>query len=61
MEAFELVRHRRPTEVEHARGALTHHIEGLVASGQTDEEPLAVPDLIYLRSLPEAKLGRSEH
>lgn len=53
MEAFELVRDRRPAEVEHARGALTHHIEGLVAAGQTDEERLAVAGLIYLKSLPE--------
>jgi hypothetical protein len=52
MEAFELVRDRKPAEVAQARGALTRHIEQLVASGQTDEERLAVAGLIYLKSLP---------
>ena len=52
MEAFELVRDRNPAEVAHARGAVTRHIEQLVASGQTDEERLAVAGLIYLKSLP---------
>jgi hypothetical protein len=50
METFELVRDRDPNEVAHARGALTRHIEQLVASGQTDEERLAVAGLIYLKS-----------
>ena len=52
MEAFELVRDRNPAEVAHARRALTRHVEQLVASGQTDEERLAVAGLIYLKSLP---------
>jgi len=52
MEAFELVKDRNPAELAHARGALTRHIEQLVASGQTDEERLAVAGLIFLRSLP---------
>ena len=52
MEAFVLVRDRNPAEVAHARGAVTRHIEQLVASGQTDEERLAVAGLIYLKSLP---------
>ena len=55
MEAFELVRHRDPAEVVHARGALTRYIEELVAAGQTDEERLAVAGLVYLRSLPTAQ------
>ena len=52
MEAFELVRDRNPAEVAHARRALTRHVEQLVASGETDEERLAVAGLIYLKSLP---------
>ncbi|WP_024517871.1 hypothetical protein [Bradyrhizobium sp. Tv2a-2] len=55
MEAFELVRDRSPAEVTRARGALTRHIEQLFASGQTDEERLAVAGLVYLRSLPAAE------
>jgi hypothetical protein len=50
MEAFELVRDRDPEEVAQARGALTRHIEQLVALGQADEERLAVAGLIYLKS-----------
>jgi hypothetical protein len=52
MEAFELVRDRNAAEVAHARRALTRHVEQLVASGETDEERLAVAGLIYLKSLP---------
>ena len=52
MEAFELVRDRNPAEVAHARDVLTRHVEQLVASGETDEERLAVAGLIYLKSLP---------
>ncbi len=54
MEAFELVRDRNPAEVAHARDAVTRHVEQLVASGETDEERLAVAGLIYLKSLPAA-------
>ena len=54
MEAFELVRDRNPAEVAHARDVLTRHVEQLVASGETDEERLAVAGLIYLKSLPAA-------
>lgn len=54
MEAYELTRDRRPAEVDYARGALTRHIEELVAAGQTDEERLAVAGLVYLRTLQAA-------
>jgi len=54
MEAFELLRDRKPAEVAHARGALTRHIEQLVASGETNEERLAVAGIIYLKSRPAA-------
>jgi hypothetical protein len=55
MEAFELVRDRNPAEIAQARGALTRHIEQLVASGETDDERLAVAGIIYLKSLPAAE------
>jgi hypothetical protein len=55
METFELVQDRDPAEVAHARGALTRHIEQLVAAGETDEERLAVAGIIYLKSLPAAE------
>lgn len=55
MEAFELMRDCKPAELAHARGAVTRHVEQLVASGQTDEERLAVAGLIYLKSLPAAE------
>jgi hypothetical protein len=55
MEAFELLRNRNPAQIAHARSALTRHIQELVASGQTDEERLAVAGLIYLKSLPSAE------
>jgi hypothetical protein len=55
MEAFELVRDRSPAEIARARGALTRHIEELVASGQEDEERLAVAGLVYLKSLSTAE------
>ena len=54
MEAFELLRDRKAAEVAHARGALTRHIEQLVASGETNEERLAVAGIIYLKSRPAA-------
>jgi hypothetical protein len=57
MEAFELVRDRNPAEVAHARDVLTRHVEQLVASGETDEERLAVAGLIFLKSLPSAGVG----
>lgn len=52
IEAFELMGHRDPAEVAHARVAVTRHVENLVAGGQTDEERLAVAGLVYLKSLP---------
>ncbi|HLG83092.1 MAG TPA: hypothetical protein VKY22_18920 [Bradyrhizobium sp.] len=55
MQTFELLRARKPAEVAHARGALTQHIEQLVASGETDEERLAVAGIIYLKSRPTAE------
>lgn len=55
MEAFELMGHREPAQVAHARGAVTQHVENLVAAGQTDEERLAVAGLVYLKSLPAAE------
>ncbi len=55
MQAFELLRARNPAEVALARGALTQHIEQLVASGETDEERLAVAGIIYLKSRPTAE------
>jgi hypothetical protein len=57
METFELVRDRNPAEVAHARSALKLHIEQLVASGETDEERLAVAGIIYLKSLPAAEVA----
>jgi hypothetical protein len=51
MEIFERFREREHTERVQARKALTEHIFGLIAAGQTDEQRLVVSGLTHLKSL----------
>jgi hypothetical protein len=51
MSVFESLRERDHGETVQARKALTPHLFGLIASGQTDEERLLVSALIFLKSL----------
>ena len=51
MSVFESFRERDRGEIVQARKALTPHLFGLIASGQTDEERLLVSALIFLKSL----------
>ena len=51
MEIFERFREREHTELVQARKALTEHIFGLIAAGQTDEQRLVVSGLTHLKSL----------
>jgi hypothetical protein len=51
MSVFENLRDRDHSELVQARKALTPHLFGLIASGQTDEERLLVSALIFLKSL----------
>jgi hypothetical protein len=53
---FENLRDRDHCEIVQARKALTPHLFGLIASGQTDEERLLVSALIFLKSL-ETRAG----
>jgi hypothetical protein len=51
MSIFESLKERDHAEIVQARKALTPHLFGLIASGQTDEERLLVSALIFLKSL----------
>jgi hypothetical protein len=51
MEVFERLRRRDHTELVQARKALTEHVFGLVAAGETDEQRLVVSGLAHLKSL----------
>jgi hypothetical protein len=48
---FEKFKDREHTELVQARKALTDHIFGQVAAGQTDEQKLVVSGLTHLKSL----------
>jgi hypothetical protein len=48
---FEKFKDREYTELVQARKALTDHIFGQVAAGQTDEQKLVVSGLTHLKSL----------
>ncbi len=48
---FEKFRDRGRAELVQARKALTDHIFGQVAAGQTDEQKLVVSGLTHLKSL----------
>ena len=51
MEVFEQFKDRDHSELKQARKALTEHIFGLIASGETDEQRLVVSGLAHLKSL----------
>ncbi len=51
METFEKFKDRDHADLVQARKALTDHIFGLVAAGQTDEQRLVVSGLAHLKSL----------
>ncbi len=51
MELFERFRQRDHAELVQARKAVTEHIFGLVAAGETDEQRLVVSGLAHLKSL----------
>lgn len=51
MEIFERFRERDHAELVQARKALTEHIFGLIAAGETDEQRLVVSGLTHLKSL----------
>ncbi|WGD55576.1 hypothetical protein QA641_17835 [Bradyrhizobium sp. CB1650] len=51
METFECFRERDHTELVQARKAVTEHIFGLIAAGETDEQRLVVSGLTHLKSL----------
>ena len=51
MEIFEKFKEREHAELVQARKALTDHIFGRVAAGQTDEQRLVVSGLTHLKSL----------
>ena len=51
MSVFEKFRERDHTELVQARKALTEHIFGQVAAGETDEQKLVVAGLTHLKSL----------
>lgn len=48
---FAKFKDRKHTELVQARKALTDHIFGQVAAGQTDEQKLVVSGLTHLKSL----------
>ena len=48
---FEKFKNREHAEIVQARKALTDHIFGQVAAGQTDEQRLVVSGLKHLKSL----------
>jgi hypothetical protein len=51
LDIFEKFKDREHTELVQARKALTDHIFGQVAAGQTDEQKLVVSGLTHLKSL----------
>jgi hypothetical protein len=51
IEVFESFRMRDHSELVQARKALTEHVFGLVAAGETDEQRLVVSGLAHLKSL----------
>ena len=51
---FEKFKERDYAEMVQARKALTDHIFGQVAAGQTDEQRLVVSGLTHLKSLAQA-------
>ena len=51
MEIFENFKERDHAELVQARKALTDHIFGQVAAGQTDEQRLVVSGLTHLKTL----------
>lgn len=51
MQVFESFRTRDHAELVQARKALTEHVFGLVATGETDEQRLVVSGLAHLKSL----------
>ena len=51
VEVFERLRTRDHSELVQARKALTEHVFGLVAAGETDEQRLVVSGLAHLKSL----------
>jgi hypothetical protein len=51
---FEKFKERDHAELVQARKALTDHIFGQVAAGQTDEQRLVVSGLTHLKSLAQA-------
>ena len=51
MEIFEKFKDRDRGELVQARKALTDHIFGLIAAGETDEQRLVVSGLSHLKSL----------
>ncbi len=51
MEIFEKFKDRDRAELVQARKALTDHIFGLIAAGETDEQRLVVSGLAHLKSL----------
>jgi len=51
MAVYETFKERGHTELVQARKALTEHVFGQVAAGQTDEQKLVVSGLAHLKSL----------
>jgi hypothetical protein len=51
MELFESFKARNHTELVQARKALTEHVFGQVAAGETDEQKLVFSGLAHLKSL----------
>ena len=51
MAVFEQFRERDHVERTQARKALSEHIFGLIAKGETDDQRLVVSGLAYLKSL----------
>jgi len=57
MAVFEKFKERDRAELVQARKALTDHIFGQVAAGQTDEERLVVSGLTHLKSVERMTLA----
>jgi hypothetical protein len=51
VEIFGILRSRKRDELVEARSAVTRHIFGRIAAGDTDETRLVVSGLTYLKSL----------
>ena len=52
---FECFKERDYSTLVQARKAVTDHVFGLIAAGETDEQRLVVAALTYLKSLERAK------